>query len=536
MRSGDLLSNRYQLGEPLGQGGMGTVWLARDRERDDAEVAVKVVAHHHRADPEGRERFGHEVRATARVKSPYCAALLDADLTDEGPYLVMEYIAGRSLSRLIRPEVPMDVPRVVTLLRHIVQGVTDAHRVGILHRDISSDNVMVRPDGRAVICDFGIAKLFTDPSWTPLTQPGYAVGKAAYMAPERRSGSLSSSPVDTSASDLYSVGCVAYEMLTGAPPFGRGLPQQELLEAHSRRIPVPLRRHRPDVPQALARLVEALLAKSPADRPVSADFTGLVLDVPPLSANGSRRGEQLLADFNESSARTVDDADSLTQTWNYGEALPPYQRVAKQRTLVLGPTDERTLVARQRVADCLWRMGEREDSVALCQELVALLAETLGPDNNRTLAVVRGLAGRLAHLERHEEALPHLDHIADALARTSGPDTPVALEAAQEYAQCLLHCGHPKDATPRFRGIAERRAVLLGSSAPGVLYSRLLLGRSLVEAGEHEEGLAVLHALAEDCERLPPVARVPADVLSLWTERARAGITESATPGRAAGR
>ncbi|GAA2208508.1 serine/threonine protein kinase PknA [Nonomuraea monospora] len=251
------LRNRYLLVSRIATGGMGEVWRARD-ELLGREVAVKILRSHIYADPTFRERFRNEARLTAALADPGVAQIFDYGEQSELAYLVMELVHGEPLSAIlarngaIGPEVALDVVHQTAKALHA------AHSAGIIHRDIKPGNLLVTPEGAIKVTDFGIARALEA---APVTQTGTVLGTAQYVSPEQAQGF----PL-TPATDLYSLGVVAYECLTGRTPF-RGDSQVAIALQHLNEQPPPLG---VDVPAPVRELVMALLAKEPAQRPGSA--------------------------------------------------------------------------------------------------------------------------------------------------------------------------------------------------------------------------------------------------------------------------
>ncbi|WP_328864937.1 serine/threonine-protein kinase [Streptomyces sp. NBC_00304] len=265
---GEVLESRYRLVEMLGAGGMGQVWRAVD-SRLDRDVAVKVITQSPLTTSQSAARFRQEARATARLTHPRIVTIHDhgeaAVAGHQVLFLVMELVPGRSMASFTATE-QRSVESVVAWGLQICSGLAAAHRAGVVHRDIKPANVMVYGDGEhdLKICDFGIARLVEE-SGTGLTGTGATIGTPAYMSPEQVRGDRT---LD-GRSDLYSLGCLLYELLAGRPPFeGAGW---SVLAQHLNGTPEPVRSLRPGVPDALDRLVVSLLHKDPDDRPATAD-------------------------------------------------------------------------------------------------------------------------------------------------------------------------------------------------------------------------------------------------------------------------
>ncbi|MGI5137295.1 MULTISPECIES: protein kinase domain-containing protein [unclassified Streptomyces] len=254
-----LLAERYQLEELLGRGAMGEVWRAADQVLHRT-VAVKFL---HGDDATDFERFRMEAQTAGRLNHPNVVGVYDFGSHHGQPYLVMEYVDGWNLSqeRSLRGALP--APEAAGIAAQMAAGLAAAHRQGVIHRDIKPANVMLTNDRTAKLTDFGIAR-FTDDAASTLTATGKIIGSAAYLAPERALGH----PAQP-ASDVYSLGCVLYELLTGRPPFS-GATSLAVVQQHVDAQPPPVTHLRPDIPQPLADCLTHLLAKNPEHRP-SAD-------------------------------------------------------------------------------------------------------------------------------------------------------------------------------------------------------------------------------------------------------------------------
>lgn len=268
------LGTAYSVGRELGGGGMSRVYVARDTALG-RDVVVKVLAPELAADV-SVERFAREIRTAARLQHPQIVPVFSAGDVGGIPFYTMPLIDGESLrGRLANG--PLAFRETVEILRDVAKALAFAHQRGIAHRDIKPDNVLLT-GGSAVVTDFGIAKAIetshTQAARGPtLTQLGVALGTPAYMAPEQ----AAADPNVDHRADLYAFGCVAYEMLTGAPPF-EGRNAAALFAAHLTQQPAPVTSKRDAVPVALASLVSRCLQKDPAARPYSADEILAILD------------------------------------------------------------------------------------------------------------------------------------------------------------------------------------------------------------------------------------------------------------------
>lgn len=257
----DYLKDRYRLIEHLGSGGMATVYRAHD-ESLDRDVAIKFLPPAQISE-EDSARFLREARTVARLSHPNIMLLYDMGREAEWHYLVLEYIPGTNLHRLmVRQKAALSVPDALRIIRETLTALAYAHAQGLVHRDIKPDNIMLTPDGQVKVTDFGLALAKGD---VRLTETDAIVGTALYMAPETASDGI----IDARA-DLYAVGAVFYELLTGRPPFTGETPLQVLTAA----LNAPLTRPRlvnPGIPEALEHIVVRLLAKNPDERYASAN-------------------------------------------------------------------------------------------------------------------------------------------------------------------------------------------------------------------------------------------------------------------------
>jgi tRNA A-37 threonylcarbamoyl transferase component Bud32 len=257
---------RYRILEMLGEGGMGAVYKARHRLMDRL-VALKVPHRRFLDRPGFTERFYREARAAARLVHPNIVLAHDAEQAGELPFLVMEYVPGTSLDRVIAQRGPLPVNEACDCVRQAALGLQHAHEHGMIHRDIKPANLLQTPAGRIKVLDFGLAQLSRQENDYELTEtpPGVMLGTPDYTAPEQ---SRDARTADARA-DVYSLGCTLHFLLTGQPPFPGGTMVEKIL-AHQDRTPPTLAQFRDDVPAPLAGILARMLAKATADRPQSA--------------------------------------------------------------------------------------------------------------------------------------------------------------------------------------------------------------------------------------------------------------------------
>jgi predicted Ser/Thr protein kinase len=243
----------YRLQDRLGEGGMGAVYLARDRER--RPVAIKVLHSRVAVEPTARRRLAREVEAMRRVRSPYVAEVLDADVDHKFPYIVTRYVPGQTLDDTVREQGPLGAPALERLASGLAQALVAIHAAGVVHRDLKPGNVMLH-NGNPVVIDFGIAQ--TGDSTTQLTQTGMFMGTPGYLAPEVIEGQPSSA-----ASDVHSWGATLAFAATGRPPFGSGSFENVFYRIVQGQADVD------GIPGPLGQLVSATLSRDPRRRPTA---------------------------------------------------------------------------------------------------------------------------------------------------------------------------------------------------------------------------------------------------------------------------
>ncbi len=253
----------YQITELLGQGGMATVYKGY-REDIDRYVAVKVLPPHPGLDHQFIDRFRLEAKTIARLQHPHILPLYDYGVEDDIIYLVMAFVAGGSLADMMdKGKVPLS--EIDRILRQVAGALDYAHRQGVIHRDIKPDNILLDKEGNVLLADFGIVKIVSgesDNNTNPaLTQTGGLVGTPAYMAPEQGSGQSNI----TARADLYSLGVVVYEMLTGEPPYTADTPMQVVIKHITEPVPNP-RNVNQDLTPEMQNVIQRALAKRPDDR------------------------------------------------------------------------------------------------------------------------------------------------------------------------------------------------------------------------------------------------------------------------------
>jgi eukaryotic-like serine/threonine-protein kinase len=255
------LSGRYRVEREIGRGGMAAVFLAEALD-ERRQVAIKVLR------PEvacflGPDRFHREIEILRRLRHSRIVPVLDSNEAGALLFLVMPYVAGENLRARVDRESQLSLPAVLSIARDLATAIDYAHGENVLHRDIKPENVLLE-EGRALVCDFGLARAIDRSALEPLSSTGLVIGTPAYMSPEQAMADAALGP----GCDIYALGCVVYEMLTGELPF-TGPTSQAVILRHLGDPPRSMRAVRPDLPARVEDAVFAALAKTPAERPGS---------------------------------------------------------------------------------------------------------------------------------------------------------------------------------------------------------------------------------------------------------------------------
>ncbi|HEX2170903.1 MAG TPA: Stk1 family PASTA domain-containing Ser/Thr kinase, partial [Dehalococcoidia bacterium] len=258
-----MFGGRYEVIARAGSGGMAEVYRARD-ELLGREVAIKVLSERFSQDNSFVERFRREAQAAANLSHPNIVSLYDYGADDGTYFIVMEFIEGKSLADIIAAEGALMPERAADIAAEVAAALQRAHAAGLVHRDIKPGNIMITSAGQTKVTDFGIARAVTRDGEATMTQTGMVIGTAAYLSPEQAQGN----PVDA-RSDVYALGCVLFEMLTGRTPFAGDTPLS-IAYKHVRENVAPPSETNPDVPRELDAIVLKAMAKNPDNRYASA--------------------------------------------------------------------------------------------------------------------------------------------------------------------------------------------------------------------------------------------------------------------------
>ncbi|WP_345009623.1 serine/threonine-protein kinase [Streptomyces shaanxiensis] len=380
-----LIAGRYRLGDSIGRGGMGEVWRAYD-ETLARHVAVKLLLPQD-SDPTATSRFRLEAQTAARIDHPNVVGVRDFGEHDNQLYLVMELVEGDSLARTLARSGALPAERVARVAAEAAAGLAAAHRQGIVHRDIKPGNLLLDADGTLKIGDFGIARFLDDPG-AALTATGQIVGTSLYLAPERALGQPAGPP-----SDVYALGCVLYQLLTGRPPFHADT-AVAILHQHLDAAPVPPRELGvPGLPPAFENYLLGLLAKDPEHRPTAQQAAGWF-------TGGAWQGRpEPLPDATPPSRRQTAVSASVAGAQQVGETsnpttymLPSAQGTASADGPGLGPRSRSRSSSRSRSGSgsgSRSRSGTRRVVATAAGAVLFMIAMLLGmlwfsPDNTGT--------------------------------------------------------------------------------------------------------------------------------------------------------
>lgn len=301
---GKIFAGRYRIVKQIGRGGMADVYLAKDLILDGEEVAVKVLRTNYQTDPIAVARFQREARAMADLDHPHIVRITDIGEEDGQQYLAMEYVAGLDLKRYIKEHYPLSNEEAVRIMGQILLAMRLAHTKGIVHRDLKPQNILLTPDGTAKVTDFGIAVAFAE---TSLTQTNSMLGSVHYLSPEQARGSKA-----TVQSDIYAMGIIFYEMLTGHIPYDGDSAVTIALQHFQKPLPSVIAEN-PSVPQALENVVIKATAKKLTDRYQSVSEMYVDLSSS-LSYNRRNEAKRVFDDASKADTKTLPKIPQTTLT------------------------------------------------------------------------------------------------------------------------------------------------------------------------------------------------------------------------------
>ncbi|SFN62844.1 Serine/threonine protein kinase [Actinomadura madurae] len=494
MRRGDLLGerDRYELDQAIGRGGMGEVWRAYDRFLD-RRLAVKFTRV---TDESLVGRFEQEARSAAWFEHPGVPTVYDFGSHNGCFYLVMQYVEGMTIDHVLDAEDNLSISWAALIAAQVCAVLNVAHRRPLVHRDLKPSNLMLCPDGSVKVLDFGAAvglgpgdvRRTTTGLGAPYT-PGYTAMEQVYGSPGPQS-------------DLYSLGCVLYEMLTGRQVFPGATPY-EVLRRHEDEPPTPPRVLRPDTPPGLDVLVLRLLAKQPGDRPANADevyhrllefvsslepLPGIVDTIAPqhlyaaavsrirlTGAPSTARVEERveLPTLDEVVQARAEAAD-LADEGRYTQAAEILSDLTEPARLALGDEDAEYMGLRLDLADLLFRGGDYRRAVHAYRAAAVSLAEWYGPDDKHVLDCREQEAVCLARVGATVMALDHLQELLDDLS-SANPYDALTLRVRERIGRLKLAAGETEQGRKELTELLADLTGLYGDDHPQIPGLRTLL-------------------------------------------------------------
>jgi eukaryotic-like serine/threonine-protein kinase len=471
------IGERYELTNRLGKGGMGEVWAARDL-RLGRPVAVKFLAPGARVGDMAKweQRFVREAALTARIGHPGVPDVIESGrLAGDQLYLVMDLVPGQTLSRLLKDRGPFPVHMAARVADQTADVLAHAHRLGVVHRDLKPSNLMLTPNGTVKVLDFGIASaLEPDPDEPKLTATNDVLGTPGFISPEQADGTPASA-----RSDLYALGCVLYEIVSGKPPFTAGT-AVALMYHHVHEEAPALGDLRPDAPADFAHLVMRLLAKDPSVRLSTEEVRRGVLpwlggprpsELPGRRPHprGDRPQDRQPAPSRESPADhspvALDDVSKLAAD---GKPAQAAALLEKRLSATRGPLDDAALLP-QRLALC--RLLVQADDFRRARDDYVVLREALRtgrPETDRDVLECRaGAALCLAELGRTPEALDEYRGLLPAQRRALGPTDRAVFDTRFRLALLVARAGRHREAREQ---LVDLRADLTTHGSPDDKY------------------------------------------------------------------
>ncbi|MFD3481864.1 protein kinase [Streptomyces sp. NPDC058665] len=490
-----VVADRYEMASLIGQGGMGQVWTAYD-QRLGRRVAVKLLRPDKvaadTAAEDMRRRFVRECRVTAQVDHPGLVTVHDAGSDGDELYLVMQYVEGTDLAAHFTEHAPYPWQWAASVAAQLCAALAAVHAVPIVHRDLKPRNVMVKPDGTVLVLDLGVASVI-DTDTTRLTHTGSVIGSPAYMAPEQVMGG-----VVGPYTDLYALGVVLHELLSGTVPFP-GTTALGVLHRHLYEPPVPVRRIRPDIPEALEALVLRLLAKDPQHRPSGAQevYEALAPLLPTRGVIGA--------------PGTVGPGASLGPARPFLRPLAPWpDRATAPPSAPVPPRPEHVPGRRPDVAAAVDEAKRLlgEGSITQAVDILGGILPAAAAEHGERSPVVRILrkqyATTLMDDGQYRRALPELRRLADDRAAEAGPGDPQTLQYGYDAAQCLEQLGEAHAALNKYRSLLSfyENAAQPGADQSRVFDIRHRIGNLLLAVGDHSGAQQQLQHLLYDAERV----------------------------------
>jgi tetratricopeptide (TPR) repeat protein len=535
----------YEILQELGRGGMGVVYWAWQSGLYRS-VALKMILAGAHAGPNELARFRTEAEAAARLQHAHIVQIHDIGQHDGRPFLALEYVDGGSLARQL-DGTPWPAVRAVPLLETLARAIAHAHRQGVVHRDLKPGNVLLTKAGQPKVTDFGLAKLLAG-GGDPLTRTGVILGTPSYMAPEQAEGKTQEVGP---AADVYALGAILYELLTGRPPFKAATPLETVRQVLSSE-PVPPRRLQPGVPRDLETICLKCLHKEPARRYATAEeladdlrrfqarepivarpvgrlerawkwarrrpAAAALLGVVVLGLTGGVSGVLWYADRERALRQQAEHAEQQAKR-SEAEAKAVLEFFQKRVLAAARPANqegglgiEATIraaveAAEPKVADAFhdrplveaairntlgltyWYLGENQAAVGQHERALALREEHLGPDHHDTLQSMNNLASAYLDAGQLEKALPLWEQVLVKRQETLGPDHHDTLQSTNNLAAAYRDTGQMEKALALFEQTLAKIKEKLGPDHPDTLTTMHNLAAAYRDTGQLEKAL-----------------------------------------------
>jgi serine/threonine-protein kinase len=491
----------YRLKEQIGQGGMAVVFRAED-ERLHRQVALKILSPALAADDEFRHRFIRESRSAAAVDDPHIVPVFEARDADGVLFIAMRYVPDGDAGTLVRRLGPLPIGRAAAIISAAASALDAAHAAGLVHRDVKPANMLVdtrpgRPD-HVYLSDFGLTK----GSWSSasLTSTGHFMGTLDYCAPEQIKGLH----VDA-RTDEYALACAAFMLLSGEPPFHRD-EGMAVLYAQLSAPPPLLTSRRPDLPQAVDKVLMRALAKAPEERYAScgefADALRVACGLQRYNSGvASALYQQALSNPAGAPANHASLAAADQEPGHSDEAIELYQRTLVDQQHTLGPDHPDTLATRISIAREMAACGDHAGAEEEFRDVFAARQRKLGSDHPDTLIARFNIAQQMAARGDHAGAEEEFRDVFAARQRKLGPDHPDTLIARFSIAQQMAARGDHARAEEEFRGLLPQLRRRLGSDHPDTLATQFSIAREMAARGDHAGAQAEYRNVLPHLER-----------------------------------
>ena len=488
VKQGDVVGDRYELVEYLGRGGYGEVWRGFDQSLD-RHVAAKFIRSDRFPTPEQRaeaeQRFRREARVTARIQHPGVPTVHDIGTHEGNLYMMMQLVEGFRVDDLIAHHRPLPVVWAAAIAAQICAVLTVAHAESLIHRDLKPTNLVLCADGTVKVLDFGIVAVLGSADMTQITRAGEGVGTPSYMSPE-----LAVTGEASAQSDLYALGCVLHELLTGSRVFESAHTVAEI-SRHYSEAPPRLRSLRPDVPGEIERLVLDLLAKSVADRPSGAAevyqrLLPFVVALPPLL------GTTTVAPSPDPLRMYATVVERIADTALVGPRVPA-QRPEPVRKL-----SEAELLAANERAEELAVEGRFSQAIELLEGALAGAEEVLSQEHPMVFALRMRLADSRFAARDYRRATEEYFGLLPELAGMLGAVHPAVLGCRLNQALCSAALRQTKVALSQMGELLGDARPALGDRDPFTLELRREFATLLAQLGDHEQARSVLRPLLPD--------------------------------------